>query len=177
MAIYALVHTYTVEPLYSGHPWGSLKSPDQRRCPHFRGCLIHFSMYIVGTMHGVLIKGDVLISGVSLQRGSTVYLSALPPPPIHTQHNIGSRESSRAETTVVGTTGYCSPRHYWVSTTYMTLYQYLYSGKFSRVIRFRRQAIFTIIKFHGCTRSFPLCLYNHIYLTSILAIITKIHVK
>ena len=31
----------------------------------------HF--YVTGTVHGVLIKGDVLISGVSLQRGFTVY--------------------------------------------------------------------------------------------------------
>ena len=27
----------TVEPLYSGHP-------NQRRCPHFRGSSVHFSM-------------------------------------------------------------------------------------------------------------------------------------
>ena len=31
-----------------------------------------FYVDVAGTMHGVLIKGDVLISGVSLQRGSTV---------------------------------------------------------------------------------------------------------
>ena len=29
-------------------------------------------MYVAGTVHGVLIKGDVLISEVLLQRGSTV---------------------------------------------------------------------------------------------------------
>ena len=37
----------------------------------FQG-LFNTLFYAAGTMHGVLIKGDVLISGVSLQRGSTV---------------------------------------------------------------------------------------------------------
>ena len=30
----------TLEPLYSGPPWDSLKCPDRGRCPHFRGVLI-----------------------------------------------------------------------------------------------------------------------------------------
>ena len=37
----------------------------------FQG-LFYTLFYVDGTMHGVLIKGDVLISGVSLLRGSTV---------------------------------------------------------------------------------------------------------
>ena len=46
MIHWTLYYNYiaTVEPLYSGHPWDSLKCPDYRRCPHFRGCFIHFSM-------------------------------------------------------------------------------------------------------------------------------------
>jgi hypothetical protein len=43
--------TVTVEPLYSGHPWDSSECPD---------------LYVAGTTGGVLIKGDILISGVSL---------------------------------------------------------------------------------------------------------------
>ena len=42
----------TVEPLYSGHPWDRL----------IKGGAI----YVAGSVHGVLIKGGVLISGVSL---------------------------------------------------------------------------------------------------------------
>jgi hypothetical protein len=47
---------YSVESLYSGHPWGSLK------CPHFSDILL----YVVGTKNSVLIKGGGFISGVSL---------------------------------------------------------------------------------------------------------------
>ena len=42
--------------------------------------VIHYFMgpfYVAGTVHGVLIKGDVLISGVS---GSTVHLKSSPSP-------------------------------------------------------------------------------------------------
>ena len=53
-----------------------------------------------------------------------VYTICIPPPPphththtlTHTQHIVivGSRKSSRAEATIVGATGYSSPRHHWV---------------------------------------------------------------
>ena len=34
-----------------------------KKCPHFKGIFVHIC--VVGTMSGTLIKGDVLISGVS----------------------------------------------------------------------------------------------------------------
>ena len=46
-------------------PWDNLKCPNYRRCPHFRGSSIYFSLYVAGTMHCAPIKGNILTSGVS----------------------------------------------------------------------------------------------------------------
>ena len=35
------------------------------------------TVYVAGAVHGVLIKGDVLISGVSLKRGSKIYYTVV----------------------------------------------------------------------------------------------------
>ena len=53
------VHVILVlEPLYSGHPWDSLSILIKR------GVLISgVVFYVAGTVHGVLIKRDILIEG------------------------------------------------------------------------------------------------------------------
>ena len=40
--------------------------------PHFRSCFAGNSIYLQGTIHSVLFKLDVLVSGVSLQRRSVI---------------------------------------------------------------------------------------------------------
>ena len=52
MKKFSPVLEYTVEPLYSGHPWDSIK---------IKNVLIKGGVLISGDL--LLIKGDVLISG------------------------------------------------------------------------------------------------------------------
>jgi hypothetical protein len=49
-----------VEPLYSGHPWDSSVSR-LKEVSSFQGYFCTL-FYVAGTMGGVLIKGDLLIS-------------------------------------------------------------------------------------------------------------------
>ena len=64
------LNTYTVEPLYSGHPWDSFtcKCPDLRRCPHFRYVLIEG----LHCMQKTNLGGDTLLR-YKLYRFITMY--------------------------------------------------------------------------------------------------------
>ena len=46
--VFVVLATFTIFVqwnLYYGHVWDSLKSPDQRRCPHFNSGFVHFLDY------------------------------------------------------------------------------------------------------------------------------------
>ena len=57
-------------------PLGQLKVSRLEEMSSFQG-LFYTLFYVAGTMHCVLIQGDVLISGVSLWRGSTAYTACI----------------------------------------------------------------------------------------------------
>ena len=50
-------------------PRGNHPSAHLGYCRHISGVVLHTYFYVAGTMHGVLIKGDVLISGGFLVYG------------------------------------------------------------------------------------------------------------
>ena len=56
------INQYAVEPLYSGHPWDSY-SILIKGGVLTSGVVFCTLFYVAGTVHGILIIGDVLVQG------------------------------------------------------------------------------------------------------------------
>ncbi len=70
--IRALAHKYTVESLYSGHPWGAKFWPLYRGGLYWGVVLYTNCMFIFTWVPGHYIYRGGLYSGVAIKRGSTV---------------------------------------------------------------------------------------------------------